>query len=215
MDLHITCRLLATSAVPRDEVQNTWAIQSGAPDSELIAGFFGTFYESLATNWLATTILRTTESLIVDFAEILPGGNLSPIIASEVLGLPEKDTPLGNLPQEVALCATLVGDESGGQPARRRRGRVYIGPFDTIALGGVPDGTPARPQPTLTDDVNTLVSDLRDGLDAGVGANVLSVWSRAAGVLTAVSGGWCDDEFDTQRRRQRPAVNRYTWGSVI
>lgn len=44
----------------------------------------------------------------------------------------------------------------------------------------------------------------------------LGVYSRVDGLIRPITSGWVDNEFDTQRRRQRDATARTEWdvGSI-
>lgn len=99
------------------------------------------------------------------------------------------------LPSEVALCCSFQADRISGVPQARRRGRVYIGPLSTVALG-----TDGRPAATF---VTAMVNAGNDLVDASVASTTWkwSVFSRVLGTGSEVTNGWVDNAFDTQRRR--------------
>jgi hypothetical protein len=110
-------------------------------------------------------------------------------------------------PAEVALCLSYRSTIESGTPMARRRGRIYIGPLNA-SVGEVDVAGHFRPLATVR---NNLVM-------AGRG---LQVTARTAGWPWVVRHGggsvdgegttlafsseifhcWCDDAFDTQRRR--------------
>jgi len=109
------------------------------------------------------------------------------------------------LPPEVSLCLSFQALKLSGQPQARRRGRVYLGPLRQDRVG-----TDGRPTAGLL----TSALDAGTALLASSDASALwswDIWSTvgAAGVL--VDNGWCDNEFDTQRRRGRIATLRQTF----
>jgi hypothetical protein len=108
-----------------------------------------------------------------------------------------------NLPNEVAVCLSFAGVAAiGGFPtnAQNRRGRVYLGPLNTSALNQTASNPP-RVDPDLqtawVTAGGTLLNDVSvDGVFEWV------VVSRATGgEIIPITHGWCDNEFDTVRRR--------------
>lgn len=114
-------------------------------------------------------------------------------------------TRTGSLPPEVALCLSYQGARVSGLPQARRRGRVYIGPFEAAAVG-----TDGRP-------ISTIVTALRNAgaaLLAASDAAATWTWIQFSTVndgFADVDNGWVDNEFDTQRRRGRPYTSRSTF----
>lgn len=122
-----------------------------------------------------------------------------------------------DMPCEVALCGSMRGpqafdqaqDEVAAHPARRR-GRIYWGPF----LAETTVGDPPRPSTDLVADVAEAMVGLRSAW-AGVTC-FLGVYGRAsttparAPIFTPVDEIWCDNEWDTQRRRGLKATTRVT-----
>lgn len=136
----------------------------------------------------------------------------SPVHEIPWLG-PEAAGSAQNLPNECAGVLSFHGDLTGlveevgvTRPKARRRGRLYIGPLNQVAIN---DGA----NPTLTTAFRTTmveaVKEMRDA--AGVAGFDWSVWSRAADELYPVTGGWTDDAPDVQRRRGQAAGNRATF----
>jgi hypothetical protein len=114
--------------------------------------------------------------------------------------------PAGDsLPKEVALCLSFQGAPLSGTPQSRRRGRIYMGPLRTSALG-----TDGRPVAGLI----TQLKDAGDNLLAASEAAASWIWvvySPTSGLETTITNGWVDNEFDTQRRRGRVPTSRTTF----
>lgn len=111
-------------------------------------------------------------------------------------------------PCEVALCLSFQGDPVSGVPQARRRGRVYIGPFNTSQLGG----TAGRPPAALTAAVAAAGNALHDTLNTPIPGEVQwVVWSPTSGDSVFITNGWCDNEWDTIRSRGRRPTVRTTF----
>jgi hypothetical protein len=109
------------------------------------------------------------------------------------------------LPSEVALVASFQGTPTSGQIQARRRGRVYIGPLDADAA----DSAGTRPAQQLIDTLTEVSERLMTECTAS--AIPWIVYSPTGSLFTAVTNGWVDNSFDTQRRRGEAATARYTW----
>lgn len=99
-------------------------------------------------------------------------------------------------PGQVALCMSYYG--SRNLPSHR--GRIYLGPW-------TPGDLTHRPTDALLDGTNELGHAL---FDVG-GENVAwVVHSEKLGTVEPITTIWCDDSWDTQRRRTRKATKRHT-----
>lgn len=128
-------------------------------------------------------------------------------------------------PGEVSLCLSFHGDltadlevvpqEPEGpkgdlHPKARKRGRVYL-PYASNWSTSVDAGGVVRPNTTLRETVCAMGTALKNNA-ALAGANIdWAVFSKTSGTLVPVVGGWCDDEFDTQRRRGATRTTRTTF----
>lgn len=129
------------------------------------------------------------------------------------------------LPNEVALCLSFQAVAVSGQLQRRRRGRIYLGPIANH--GDCVSVINGQARPSL--EMRQLVIDAADAmkqtdLPIGIGGSVRwAVYSRTTDTGTGspalpgtsiddafhdVDNGWCDDAFDTQRRRGPDATAR-------
>lgn len=130
-----------------------------------------------------------------------------------------------DLPRECAAVLSLHADLSGlaesvpggvsgpkgdTHPAARRRGRIYLGPLNSAALGAGTNG------PGLAAAFRTAATAAAHDLAhtaaaAGSGDASWCVWSRTTHKLFPITGGFMDDAFDTQRRRGIGASTRTLW----
>lgn len=106
------------------------------------------------------------------------------------------------LPSEVALCVSFQGARVSGEEQRRRRGRIYLGPF------GVASITAGRPFSTMISDILTAFLDFITACNDG--GWMFLVYSRSDEQGVEVTNVWIDDAFDTQRRRGVAPTTRST-----
>lgn len=96
----------------------------------------------------------------------------------------------GDGPTEVAICLSYASVDDPDASTGRRRGRIYL------PVGGQ---TTLRPSATVID----RVLDLGEAL-AQVGfanATTWHLWSATDQTSAKIESIWCDDAWDTQRRR--------------
>lgn len=117
------------------------------------------------------------------------------------------------LPSEVALCLSFYGSRN----LPRQRGRLYIGPLNNDAVQSG-SGAPARPGTNLMHALmraGERLSVPRDGGELYWAVRSAGPYAdgSGAGVVThyAVTDGWVDDAFDTQRSRGEEPTSRITW----
>ena len=97
------------------------------------------------------------------------------------------------LPHEVAVCLSYAAEDDPSKAGPRRRGRIYLGPMGTTG-GGVD-----RPASTLRNLVLAFGQSL-----ASIGTASSTTWklySRTDQATFKIESIWCDDAWDTQRRR--------------
>lgn len=118
------------------------------------------------------------------------------------------------LPEEVATVLSLVLNSTGSTngidtvniPRRSQRGRVYIGPLNTTALGSEANRSVVlQAFRDVLIDRALNVMNTTENVDWAV---VSQRWSAAV----LVTGGYVDDAFDTQRRRGPKPINRVPFG---
>jgi hypothetical protein len=178
---------------PRDRVVLTpWFTDSVNGNAQAIADSLAAIWTG-AGKWIAAASPEVNVSVYVYTAEGTPMG---PPIATKTLN--SGGTMTADGPREVALCLSFYA----GTNVKRKRGRLYL----PLSNTGITMAT-ARPNTTAMTRVMAMATAL-----AGVGpASVQwAVHSAADGVLRPVTNAWCDNEWDTQRRRGLRADTRQT-----
>lgn len=194
------------SAFPADVVTNTMHFTSALGDfvdataagelADAIDAFYLAFDERLGAPLAGTGTIA-----VYDMAEAEPR---VPVLERAITPL---TVGVNSLPSEVAMCLSFRADIASGDNARRRRGRIYVGPLITgWSVVSAPLNEP-RPLTTYQDQVmNAAAANLSPV--TGTSGMTLCVFSEAD-----FSGGdpdlaaypvveyWMDDAFDTQRRR--------------
>lgn len=116
------------------------------------------------------------------------------------------------LPNEVAIVLSYRGGSGttgGGSADPRKRGRIFIGPLNQTAgtfTAGVDEDMfiNAGPMDSIVKAADWLRDDLTDELG-------WLQYSRTNDAFLAVTGGFVNNTFDTQRRRGVAATSRTTW----
>lgn len=125
-------------------------------------------------------------------------------------------------PSEVALCLSYAAAVASGQNAARRRGRMYIGPFNIQALGssadaslgGSSDGRPISSlRQAIQERAERLVIDLNsaDVLWVTYSPTTDALGGTPDAASAPVSRFWVDNAWDTQRRRGYAPTHRLEW----
>jgi hypothetical protein len=119
-------------------------------------------------------------------------------LRDESLGITGTHSAAG-MPLEVALCLSFQAPKVSGQEQRRRRGRVYLGPFTNLSG----DGSTGRPDATAITAITTAAQTLLDASQASSSWKwaVIHDANGVAPVAHVVENGWLDNAWDTQRRR--------------
>jgi hypothetical protein len=194
----------AANGLIEDAVVNTWGL--GMEVADEVVGFsqFKTaiqnFYGAIITSLATTHVWNTPTIKLYRLSDPKPR---TPAI-SDVLAVP--GTKAGTTsPAELALCVSFQGGAASGLNQRRRRGRIYLGPF----AGSATDGLTGRPSSSFITSVRTAAGNLLTA-SKGTGLWNWSVISTVAGPPYSpveVLNGWVDDAWDIQRRRGiRPAT---------
>lgn len=109
-----------------------------------------------------------------------------------------------DLPMELSLCVSYYASAATTILRARRRGRIYVSGWAEVANDS---GRPLAATPGLMADAYgdyVLACDALPNLSAGV-------WSRTNDTVYEVDTVWCDNEWDTQRRRGSKPTSRDTW----
>ena len=207
------------TGTPEDVAVNTYHFNVpivGLPAFEAITGALIDLYNEVppggATASLGSFITpyvdRTTDACQIKLYDAQAEG---PPIGLEVFTL---DGPSENssLPFEVAVCGSYTAYTVGGN-ARRQRGRVYYGPFNLDALNA-PADLPPSPTPSLRATIANGQEALAEDAALAAAEVFWGVYSRVGDVINAVTAGWVDNAFDTQRRREVEASVRENWSAA-
>jgi hypothetical protein len=203
------------TGLPEDRYITTWAFRTVdnlvptaanlADANNLVAGFYAVMTPPALTtiaNYLAPCIdLPNCYASSYKLGDLPPR---QPFTTVHNLGAVAQAT---GLPSEVSICASFFA----GINLPRRRGRVYVGPMTTgiMESNGV-DGI-SRPKPLIQTAITTSMKRLQS--DA-IAVNLRwCVLSQADANLKDITAGWCDNAFDTQRRRGEDASSRLLWSS--
>lgn len=111
------------------------------------------------------------------------------------------------VPYESALCLSFEGAKASGEIQARKRNRVYLGPLASGILWS--DG---RPIATALTVITEAAKRLWNAADASATWD-WKVYSPTNDEIYAVKHLWCDDAFDSQRRRGLAASTRVQWTS--
>jgi hypothetical protein len=96
-------------------------------------------------------------------------------------------------PAELAICLSYATVDDPDQSTARRRGRIYLGPLATTATDS------PRPATAVINDVLNLGEALAQvGFAANTTWHMYSVRDLVSAKIESI---WCDDAWDTQRRR--------------
>lgn len=197
------------SNLPRDVASNTIYVDAASDtDAAQAAARFATFYavplpgDTASLGYFLGHVLSRTTNACSVRAYNMADPSPRQIVATQEFTLESAGTT-GSLPYEVALCHSFHG---AAPYTARRRGRNYIGPWN---LGAAEGSEPPRPTADVIGMLTLLAERLRDTLQAD--GSPWLVRSETAGTYTPVTGGWVDNEWDTQRRRQGRPTSRTVW----
>lgn len=218
------------SALPRDSVVNTWSFRvPGSLDGDLyaadvksrLAGFYSAWGASISSayNPGGATIK------LFDFGESQPR---IPFYES-ALTITGATTTSNDMPNEVALCLSFEGDRLSGFNQRRRRGRVFLGPFQIAAgdyehiTNSFVDALMTAANTWLLDPGGTYLADWAvyspyTHHDVPVGEKLNPDTMPEVPLLlnasfVQVTKTWMDNSWDTVRRRGVEATYRKVYNA--
>ncbi len=180
--------LAADYAAIEQQLENFYNVP-GAPGRQAVAG------------WIGAGVSRSANAVKVkmyNLSDLRP----RPIVNDDTWTLGPAGNQLGDFPSEVAVTVSYFA----GVNAPRRRGRIYLGPLIDDSGTLQPN---VRVATTMRLDLAASAAKLRD--ESTTGGTFWSVYSLADGIARPVTGGWVDNEFDTQRRRGLRSDARTVW----
>lgn len=198
--------ILATAdGIPENFVSNTLSFEVAALSTyeTPITTAIKAFYDQIRP-WLSPAIAQTGHRIkFVDRASLPPQYPYAETTwAFDV-------APAGNrLPREVAIVGSFQADRVSGLPQSRRRGRLYLGPLNTLSIS-----TGGNPIASFRQDIADALEDFKTAIDAIplAGEVIWEVWSGVNQTGALITNGWVDDAWDTQRSRGESASSRITW----
>lgn len=108
-----------------------------------------------------------------------------------------------SLPEEVAICLSYEGLQVSGSPPGRRRGRIYVGPWNVGIIQNNSDGSCKVHSATVGSLLNAAL-ELKADLAAA--DCPWKIWSGRDAAFVDIATFRVDNAFDTQRRRGRDAT---------
>lgn len=218
------------SGVANDDSVNVMHFDLGAQSfildaqADAIAGRLSAFYGSFAS-YLSMAVDRDVDSHQVDFAYVNTGGvgvgddSISPIIESRRFSTIGAAGIANAIPSECAIVLSLRGniigvpEELGGtRPRSNRRGRMYLGPWNTSALTQS-TGNACAISSALAVTIGDAYGDMVTALNALTAPIRHVVYSPTTDSAYAVQSWHIDNAFDTLRSRGDKATGR-TVGTV-
>lgn len=194
-------RLPSNTGLPEDDTVNVWHFDSDqtfAEDADDVAARLLTFYEFL-DQYLSDQLTGAIQIKVYDLED--PEPRAPGYILDGTLTIPSAL----NYPREVALCLSMRGAIESGVNMRRRRGRVYLGPFN-VAIGQTDAAGDVRPSSTQIGFILDAAQDLAVGPDAGDGR--LAVYSPTTDISGTLADSFhdvvelkMDNAWDTMRSR--------------
>lgn len=198
--LRVLSNLKMVSGIPDDDVMNVFHVEAdpALPGILDLATGWQSFMDSIAPLFPNTVATSGHTIRAYNLADPEPR---APVL--DTTFITPSVSAVDPLPSEVALCISYQGVRVSGDPQRRRRGRMYIGPLSTSQLQ---DG---RPHPvTLTDLVTAFEAFYADLASNAIEFGVYSTMDEG---LVTLSNGWVDNAFDIQRRRGWAPTSRETF----
>lgn len=204
-------RLQPLNGIPHDQSENTFYTDNlgGTTVSDAIKAFY-----TALTGTFAKSVLDGGNNLLIDeysktLGTELDWGPPDTTHTYSVSGI----VAASSAPQEISLCLSFHGDLTGvpefgpsTRPRMSRRGRVFIGPLSQGSLLTDTTTGVCRPQTATRTTLANAGGILKTAL-----TGKWCVYSHKLNEMFPVTGGWVDDEFDIQRRRERKPTARSTF----
>lgn len=188
------------SQLAEDSYVNTWHFRKASgivTDFDNVKDMLVEFYTGNSgatrtdlTNWM--TVRSLTGKWTIKAYHLTDPKPRSPVY--EATGAVNLNTDEA-LPTEVALVMSFQAEPVSGENQKRKRNRIYLGPFGQQILGS-----------TLTVDGTVVESILFAGKALYEASEASANWhwnvySPTDDEAYEVYNGWCDNGYDTQRRR--------------
>lgn len=197
--------------IARDVVTNTmhWLGDGLAPlnlQADEIADRLQAFYNTIyGTNDMMGGYLLPNDCQVLVFDLDDPTPRI-PEVRDVVITADTLSTSI--VPAEVAIVLSYHAAPESGVPRQRLHNRIYLGGLGNGALVSASFNTP-KVSAAARSQIATAATNL-----AGANTSVLEWVQRSmTPTLTnrSISGGWIDNEPDTQRRRGQDSTDRSLW----
>lgn len=188
---------------PEDYVTNSWCFDGTDPATDItgLTTCLKDFYDDLTGAYMSSDLAQNGHE--VKFYD-LPGPVPNYPVDETTFNL--ASNPSGSpLPSELAICLSFQGVRTPGFPQRRRRGRVYLGPWGASA------NTSGRPTAALVTVIANAAATFASNVLALGSDTVWAVWSGADQAAVGIDNGWIDNAWDVQRRRGLEDTSRTTY----
>lgn len=224
--LHVTATLPTISGDPLDWSSNSFTFAVDAVDSTSIADAMATvadFYTHAISahsigQQLGLQLSRATNACVLrcyDISAHLDGTPHGSPVGLSTFTLPAAVETGPSLVEGLAVVGSFhsaygtdVEFGTGTRPRARDRGRIYLGP---LSLDWVTEDATTH-RVSVTPSMRTILCNALNYMRTNPhGLCVWSVWSRAKATALPVVGGWVDDRFDYQRRREDQGLIRTNW----
>jgi len=185
--------LLTAGADPADNQSNGFYV-SGTPAStgemDSWATAIKTFYEACKTAGAMRGMAQNNH--IIKFYDVTqPAPNYPVYETTFDFGFAPGAV---ELPLEVALCVSYKNNSLNTVLRARRRGRVYVSGWGTT------QNSVGRPTSTAYTALANAYADYCDDVNV-IGGLTAGIYSRVQDIVSEVEEVWCDNAWDTQRRR--------------
>lgn len=190
------------SDLPSDQIVNTWHFSNTETYEDhqaVVIPALTRFYSAVGGlmsgmsrcvgEWLSPWVQRDAELRAYDLNTLKPR---VPTIYPMTLPAPFSGS---GAVEEIALCLSLKAADPPYTP--RRRGRLYFGPFNLGAINAGDVSNMTHPSQFLLDDLCFGAV----GLLAIPGLDWMIRSSKPTENFVRIGSVWCDNAFDTQRRR--------------
>lgn len=205
------------SALNEDTIVNTWHFNTlGTAELtslDTISSELATFYQSFIP--LYSTKMQPSGTQI-RFYRLSDPKPRPPIYTDSLFSTAVVPHATAALPSECAIVLTYQGDRQAGKDQKRRRGRIYLGPWAALGAQGDND----RPGTGITNAVHNAASALLAASNSAGGVFQWVVYSQTSvdqnigDPYVKVTNGYVDNSWDTQRRRGLDAITREQFGVI-
>ena len=206
------------SALAEDRVVNTWHFltPSGTQETwmDQITAALNNFYN--AANAGSTAKLTSLMSASMSGLWSIRFYNIAdpePRVPLRTTNMTAFTPSTAALPHEVALCMSYKAITQSGENVRRRRGRIYLGPWSTPASVITTGGKPSNIANGVMQTIQSAGLALLNASEASADWS-WALFSPSDNDAFIVKGGWCDDAWDTMRSRGERRTIKNTFGTV-